>query len=67
MSINFVLSLLVWFIVCAIVYLIGTAVIRKLGLGEPWPTVLWLLVALLIIIGVIMPMLGYVTVRLPAP
>jgi hypothetical protein len=65
MGLNFVANLIIWLFVCGIVYLLGTAFIKKLQLEEPWPTILWLLIGLMIFVGVVMPLLGYAVVNFP--
>jgi hypothetical protein len=61
MTTGFLLHLIVVLIVCGILWLIANWVIGLLGLGEPWPKVVMLLIALVIIIAVIGPLLGIVT------
>lgn len=58
MSINFLVHIISIVIGCVIIYLVGSWGIRKLGAGEPWPTVLALLIVLIVLGAVVAPLLG---------
>lgn len=57
MTTSFLLHLIIILIVCGILYLIGSWVIIQLGLGEPWPKILMLLIVLVIIVAIVAPLL----------
>jgi hypothetical protein len=57
-TVSFMLHVLLVLIACGIVWLIGNWVLAQLGLGEPWPRVLMLLLAMVLIAGVVAPLLG---------
>jgi hypothetical protein len=55
---GFILYLICAIILIAIVYYVGLWAIKLFQLGEPWPRILQLVIALLLITAIIGPLLG---------
>ena len=49
LSLSLLVSLIIWLIFLVILVIVGRWAIAKMGLGEPWPTVLILIVVAIVI------------------
>lgn len=58
MTVSFILYLVVVALILAALWLGGTAFMRWLGLGDPWPRVLALLIAAVVVASIVSPLLG---------
>ena len=59
MTVAFLIHLLVVVLLCVILWLGGSWFIRWLGGGEPWFTILKILIVLIVLGSIVMPLLGY--------
>jgi hypothetical protein len=59
MTVSFMLHIIVVLLICGILWLIAQWILAQLGLGDPWPRIVMLLLVLVIIVSVVAPLLGY--------
>lgn len=57
MTVSFMLHIIVVLLICGILWLVAQWVLAQLGLGDPWPRIIMLLLVLVILVSVIAPLL----------